>query len=162
MPILEYDPKTLYRLLQEINRVRKYISSSQYEFNQNYPELRELRFAIRNQLAGLIDAKDDWINYANIDSVKQELYETNELMKRYDSNNPFQRSLPQKQGNLYKLLQQMCEHKNKSYSSLRGSMYQTLYCDDCHAELGPMEFKPKVLKMLNEIQDKEINNKDGI
>lgn len=133
--IFELDSKEAYNLLEEINKIKQWCNLENYTFNKTFSNLRELRMSLRTQLSGLIDANDEWIEYTNLYDIKQELYETEKLMENYDPDNPFQRGLPYKLGNLTKLFQQKCPHTKKSYSSLRGSPYRTLYCDDCKAEL---------------------------
>lgn len=147
--IFELDSKAAYNLLEEINKIKQWCSLENYTFNKTFSNLRELRMSLRTQLSGLIDENDEWIEYTNLYDIKQELYETEKRMKNYDRDNPFQRGLPYKLGNLTKLFQQRCPHTKKSYSSLRGSPYRTLYCEDCKAELGPMEYKPSFLKNNN-------------
>jgi len=152
----ELDNKTAYDLLIElviaIDFMKPYYDNDQ---------CKNLIKSLRLQLSGLIDDKDEWIDYSDDDFLKSELHKLIDRMDVYDHNNPFQRGLPYAYSNLLTLYQQRCKHKRQKYGSLPRSPYQTLYCQDCKSELSGLEFKSSFLERnnidLSVFEDKKTN-----
>lgn len=140
-----YNKETAYDLLKELNEVIFNLHLG----SLSYRNIHDLRKSLRRQLAGLIDDDDKLINYSDDNFLQFELDKVGKILQNYDYDNPLHKDIPSKYQNLLDLFRERCKHANRKYSSLRGSPYQVLFCDDCKSELGPMEFKPSFLEKNN-------------